>query len=251
MKLKKIIENIENRASILNTAFYKLKKNHPRTSYYDFFINLIKSLESGQIQEIERSKFSVKIGKQWGLEFIDNLVKDGLFIIFKKGNKQFIKKRIESEIESKIELNDDDIKNAINNVKNITSISVLNDLNLRNSKEYYGVIKRSSIYWEKEIYTANNEYLIKNLKLILILKKLYPDLIIKNRNSNYDYETWISEGDHEIEKTIIKIIPIKMDFFINNKDIGGFFYSTGGEIHIMVINEYKKILERIKQYYRT
>lgn len=70
----------------INDNFNYLKKNHPRSKETDFFIEKVSDLLSGKVKTINRNEFKLKTGSQWGLEFIDDIVKSGFLSAVKKGN---------------------------------------------------------------------------------------------------------------------------------------------------------------------
>jgi hypothetical protein len=73
-------------------ALWNLYMSHPR-SYHSYDYNkLIYSLLDGENQELERSSFSQSSSRdQWGISFVNSLIRRGMLEHFKRGNKQLLK----------------------------------------------------------------------------------------------------------------------------------------------------------------
>lgn len=67
-----------------------LRNAHKRSSYLDTWINAVKTLLSGETSELPRNFFRVKMGDQYGYEWIESLVDHGKLVKVKKGRKEFI-----------------------------------------------------------------------------------------------------------------------------------------------------------------
>jgi len=71
---------------------FDLMKYHKNSYHTLNYIEKIYNLMDRRIEEIPRAEFRILLAKkQWGLEFIDNMIGVGLLDFFKKGNKQLIK----------------------------------------------------------------------------------------------------------------------------------------------------------------
>ena len=71
--------------------FYNmLRREHPRSSHTEYYINKVKSLFSGEIDMLPRSDFREKMGTQWGLEWIDMLIRKGKLVLTKEQRKDML-----------------------------------------------------------------------------------------------------------------------------------------------------------------
>lgn len=76
--------------SNIDQYFKRLRIDHPRSGYTEDFIEMVQDLLSGKTKELARSEFKTGRGDQWGKEFIDYLVTDGILGKIKKGRKEYI-----------------------------------------------------------------------------------------------------------------------------------------------------------------
>ena len=74
----------------LQTKLNNFKSNHPNSAYAPIFINEINELATGKKEQVARSFFRVSRGNQYGLQFVDYLVGEGLLVLKKVGRKQFL-----------------------------------------------------------------------------------------------------------------------------------------------------------------
>lgn len=76
------------------TSFEKesayLRKMHPISGSTEKFISKVNDIISNNIDMVERSFFRLKMGSQWGLEFVDSLVNSGILGIVKINRKEFL-----------------------------------------------------------------------------------------------------------------------------------------------------------------
>ena len=74
----------------LQTLVKRFVSKHPKSSYALIWQNYLADLIAGKVDSLERSKFRTKMGAQYGLEFIDDLVQYGHLAHSKVGRKEFI-----------------------------------------------------------------------------------------------------------------------------------------------------------------
>ena len=88
----KIFESFRelNESKDIEWIFKNLRKNHPRSSNTEMFISKVNDLLDGKIDDVPRSFFRLGMGKQFGLEFIDQLVENGVLINIKRGRTEFL-----------------------------------------------------------------------------------------------------------------------------------------------------------------
>lgn len=67
-----------------------LRKTHPKSGSTETFISKVSDIISNKIDMIERSFFRLKMGDQWGLEFVDSLVDSGILGIKKINRTEFL-----------------------------------------------------------------------------------------------------------------------------------------------------------------
>lgn len=229
MKLKLLLEQIEFQKK-LELAINSLKYQHKRSQSTDKFINLVRDLFIGKIDEIPRNKFGGLMGNQWGLEFIDGLVKDGVFGNKKIGNKHIIV-RISSEKQDELKkknfefYTENSIHTIVNEVKTYSANKVLSYLNLEDTEIKFLEGKRSYIFNKKIEYRSDNKNLIDNLKVLIVLLKLDDKITYKIQNLPE-----ISRGDSmagEIEWSRYVYTPVEIDIFHFNEQIGKFYDDEG------------------------
>jgi hypothetical protein len=90
LRFKEFINEAWGERDTMGDYYKSLKQAHPRSGYVQEFIDKIQELIDGKKQEYPRSDFRLKMGEQWGLEFIDSLVDHGRLAKVKKGRKEFI-----------------------------------------------------------------------------------------------------------------------------------------------------------------
>lgn len=67
-----------------------LRNTHPKSGSTELFISKVSDIISNKIDMIERSFFRLKMGDQWGLEFVDSLVDSGILGIKKINRTEFL-----------------------------------------------------------------------------------------------------------------------------------------------------------------
>lgn len=84
----------------INEGYYKrntmdewyelLRNKHKKSSYVEDWIKSVQGLLDGSIEELPRNHFKVRMGKQYGYEWLDSLVEYGFLTKVKKGRKEYI-----------------------------------------------------------------------------------------------------------------------------------------------------------------
>lgn len=85
----KLNENAS-KSEILKSSIEDLKKYHPRSQFTDIFIKNVQALISGEIESIPRKYFRLTMGEQWGLEFVDYLIRKNILRMEKINNTQIL-----------------------------------------------------------------------------------------------------------------------------------------------------------------
>ena len=63
--------------ALFKNSVKELRDNHPRSEHTEFYINKIKELLEGSVDEVRRSIFTLDQA-YWGLNWVDDLVKKGV-----------------------------------------------------------------------------------------------------------------------------------------------------------------------------
>lgn len=218
MKLKLICEQINNVESFIA----QLKRSHPRSQAVPIFEKQTRALLSGEIDEIPRNKFSVSIGKQWGLEFIDKLVKEKIFDLKKVGNKIYIvNKMSKSNVDLKIKkLSNYDLSLILKGI----SLGAI-EMGETNQKLHTMITNNGIIF--KFIFADNDgkfydssEEKSKNM-FIKFLNNIHPKVVdmFINKNSTYIKQAIFSINDHWNSKGASDLKNF-FDIYYELKDLG-------------------------------
>jgi hypothetical protein len=73
-----------------NHLINRLETNHSRSPYVKEWVKTVNDLLSGKVDEVPRRSFRKPMGDQFGLEFVDDLVKAGILKAYKKGRMMYI-----------------------------------------------------------------------------------------------------------------------------------------------------------------
>jgi len=76
----------------------QLRKEHPRSQHTEDFVEKIRSLMDGDLDELKWTQMYVRTGPQWGIDFVERLMRDGLILKTKKDRKSFIELALPKEM---------------------------------------------------------------------------------------------------------------------------------------------------------